>query len=309
MIRLVLRNILYTILISIAVVFFVHLGLLMAANFKLQGSPRPIPEVVAEAVTQSGVYFAHLVQGNLGLTTGKSVRPVGEVLADAYPKSLGLLAASLLLALVLGLLFGVIAAVKRRSPMSLLAFVVTLLGISTPSFFAAVLIQVVAIQWYVTTGSRLIPLGGFGWDEHILMPALVLAARPVAQVARVTFVALSEILDKDYIRTARAKGLRERVVLNKHALRNVAVPVLTALGVSLRFSLSSLPIVEFVFAWPGLGYMLLRAIAAGDLALVTGLSLAIGLSFMVVETLLELSYRIFDPRLRDAQARLVEVAG
>lgn len=308
MIRLVLRNVLYTILISIAIVFFVHLGLLMAANFNLRGTPRPVSDVVAEAVAQSGAYCAQLFQGDLGLTTGRYVRPVGEVLADVYPKSLGLLAASLGIALALGIAFGILAAIKRHSQMSLLAFVVTLLGISTPSFFAAVVIQVVAIRWYATTGSRLVPLGGFGWDEHILMPALVLAARPVAQVARVTFVTLSEILEKDYIRTARAKGVREFWVLNKHALRNAAVPVLTALGVSLRFSLSSLPVVEFVFAWPGIGFMLLRAIGSGDLALATGLSLAVGISFMVVETLLELSYRVFDPRLREAQLGLVEVA-
>ncbi|MBU1879627.1 MAG: ABC transporter permease subunit, partial [Chloroflexi bacterium] len=84
------------------------------------------------------------------------------------------------------------------------------------------------------------------------------------------------------------------------------VPVLTALGVSLRFSLSSLPVVEFVFSWPGVGFMLLRAIGSGDLALATGLSLSIGITFMVIETLLELSYRIFDPRLREAQMGLVQ---
>jgi len=308
MIQLLLRNVLYTILICIVIVFFVHLGLLMAANFNLRGTPRPVPEVVTEAVSQTGAYFAMLLRGDLGTTTGRYVRPVGEVIADAYPKSLGLLTASLGIALVLGILFGVISAIKRHSQMSLVAFVVTLLGISTPSFFAAVLIQIVAIRWYATTGSRLVPLGGFGWDEHLLMPALVLAARPVAQVARVTFVTLSEILEKDYIRTARAKGVREFWVLNKHALRNAAVPVLTALGVSLRFSLSSLPVVEFIFSWPGVGYMLLRAIGSGDLALATGLSLSIGISFMVVETLLESSYRVVDPRLREAQMGLVEVA-
>jgi peptide/nickel transport system permease protein len=308
MIQLILRNVLYTILISIAIVFFVHLGLLMAANFNLRGTPQPASDVVAEAITESVSYFVHLFQGDLGATTGRYVRPVGEVLSEVYPKSVGLLAASLGIALVMGLAFGVIAAVKRHSQMSFLAFVVTLLGISTPSFFAAVVIQIVAIRWYATTGSRLVPLGGFGWDEHILMPALVLAARPVAQVARVTFVTLSEILEKDYVRTARAKGVREFWVLNRHALLNAAVPVLTALGVSLRFSLSSLPVVEFIFAWPGIGFMLLRAIGSGDLALATGLSLAVGISFMVVETALELGYRVFDPRLREAQAGLVEMA-
>ncbi|MBU0490662.1 MAG: ABC transporter permease [Chloroflexi bacterium] len=306
MLKLILRNLVYTVLICIAIVFFVHLGLLMAANFNLQGTPRPVSEVVTEALAQSGDYFVQLFQGNLGNTTGRYVRPVGEVVADAYPKSLGLLAVSLGIALVLGIAFGIISAIKRHSQLSLLVFVVTLLGISTPSFFAAVLIQIVAIRWYATTGNQLVPLGGFGWDIHIVMPALVLAARPVAQVARVTFVTLSEILEKDYIRTARAKGVREFWVLNKHALRNAAVPVLTALGVSLRFSLSSLPVVEFVFSWPGVGFMLLRAIGSGDLALATGLSLSIGITFMVIETLLELSYRIFDPRLREAQMGLVQ---
>jgi len=129
----------------------------------------------------------------------------------------------------------------------------------------------------------------------------VLAMRPLAQLSRITFNALSEAAHQDYVRTARAKGLPGRQVWIDHILPNAAVPILTALGVSLRFSLGSLPVVEFFFGWPGLGAALLNAIGARQTPLVITLALALGLTFMLVNLLLDIAYRWIDPRLR-AQA-------
>jgi peptide/nickel transport system permease protein len=176
----------------------------------------------------------------------------------------------------------------------------TILGISIPSFFAALLLQLGETQWVRTFGFPLVTVGGFGWDwQHMLLPALVLAARPIAYLTRATFLGLNGVMTQDYIRTAWAKGRSLRGVLYIHTFRNMAVPVLTAVGVSLRFALGSLPVVEFFFGWPGLGERLLSAINAGQTPVVVTLALALGLTFILVNALLDLSYRFIDPRLKE----------
>jgi peptide/nickel transport system permease protein len=151
-------------------------------------------------------------------------------------------------------------------------------------------------------GKTLLPVGGFGWDKHIILPLLVLAARPLAQITRVTYVTVEEILKQDYVRTAYSKGLRSLYVTAVHIIRNAAVPVLTTIGLSLRFALSSLPIVEFFFGWQGIGYTLLQSISNRDDDLTIVLALCLGILFILVNLLLDLSYTIIDPRLRDRAA-------
>lgn len=133
----------------------------------------------------------------------------------------------------------------------------------------------------------------------MILPALVLAARPLAHLARISFVSLRDIEGEDYVRTARAKGLPKRIVLGVHEARNAAVPILTALAVSLRFSLASLPIVEYFFGWPGIGAALLDCIRTGQAEAVAGMAMAVGLTFMLVNLALDLLYRFVDPRLRE----------
>ncbi len=161
------------------------------------------------------------------------------------------------------------------------------------------LFWVVNIQMHRRFDITVLPSAGFGWDAHLIMPALVLAARPLAQIAQITYVSMSEVLREDYIRTARAKGLPWRVVRNRHAMRNVLIPILTTLGTSLRFSLASLPVVEYFFAWPGVGLMLLEAIELGMTPLVTDLIVSLGLLFLLINLALELIYPLLDPRLRN----------
>jgi peptide/nickel transport system permease protein len=145
-------------------------------------------------------------------------------------------------------------------------------------------------------------MAGFGWDlEHMLMPVLVLAALPLAYLTRASFLSLSHVMDEEYIRTAFSKGLTQRQTVNAHALRNIAVPVLTALGVSMRFALSTLPVVEFFFAWPGMGRRLLEAIDMRQTLTVVVLATALGLTFLLVNLLLDIAYRMIDPRTRETQ--------
>ena len=134
----------------------------------------------------------------------------------------------------------------------------------------------------------------------MLLPGLVLAARPLAYITRASFLAVRRIMEEDFIRTAYAKGLSQRRTVNVHALRNIAIPIFTAIGVSLRFSLSALPVVEFLFAWPGMGLRLLEAIDARETVVVVTLAAAMGATFLILNLALDVLYRILDPRTRDA---------
>jgi peptide/nickel transport system permease protein/oligopeptide transport system permease protein len=194
------------------------------------------------------------------------------------------------------------AALQRRTPLSGFVLFLSTLGISTPSYFAAMLLIWFGVWLFEATGTHWFPIGGFGWDAHIILPALVLAARPAAAVTRLAYNALIETMDADYVRTAHSKGLAPRSVLVDHVLRNAGVPILTTIVVSLRFSLAVLPIVEFIFSWPGIGLALLTAIQVGDTVGTVGMISALALLFVVVNAFLGFLYPLLDPRLKTVTA-------
>ena len=265
MTQIVLRRLLSILLICLAIVFFCSLGLRL-----MRHSPgRSLPRLLVDAASDTFSYLGRILRGNLGDTYRVVGRrrvpiPVSSVVADTYAKSMGLLLVSLVVASMVGVVTGMLGAVWEGSPLSLALLTSTLLGISLPSFFTA----------------------------------LVLAARPLAQIARITYLTLTDAARQDYVRTARAKGLPGRSVWTEHILPNAAVPILTSLGVSLRFSLGSLPVVELFFGWPGLGASLLTAVRSQQTTLVVTSALALGLTFMGVNLLLGVVNRVVDPRLR-----------
>lgn len=303
MIRFVLRRLAFIIAVSLGIIFFAFFGMRMARNSTSPApSYNPVP-AAQYAWTATGDYIGNLLHGDMGTMTvrqGRAARrePVAGTIADVYPKSMALLLIALVVAALVGIPVGVFAAVHRRSPLSLGTMTLTLLGVSVPSFFAAALLQIGEIYWFRQFGFQLVPVGGFGWDTHLIIPALVLAARPLAHLARIAYMTFSEILDQDYIRTARAKGLFDSSITRGHAYPNAAVPVLTALGVSLRFSLGSLPVVEYFVGWPGIGAALLDAIRNRQEVAVAGMALVLGLTFMLVNLILDVLYRYVDPRLK-----------
>ncbi len=222
-------------------------------------------------------------------------------------RSAGLLLASLGIATFFGILLGIgFALSKRRSGGMLVLF--SVLGVSTPSFLLAMLLWVINIRIHQQFNLSVLPSAGFGWDAHLIMPALVLAARPLAQIAEVTNVSLSAVLQEDYIRTAHAKGLARHWVYTRHALRNALIPIFTTLSTSLRFSLASLPVVEYFFAWPGVGLTLLEAINAGNSFLVTDLIVSLGLLFLLINMVLGMLYPLLEPRLRSHEKQTIDYA-
>ncbi|MBN1934562.1 MAG: ABC transporter permease subunit [Anaerolineae bacterium] len=296
----VLRRLAFGLSVLLAIVFLSYLGLDMAGGTDLATA-------AGQALPRTFLYWGQLARGDLGLTTAGSdtwaQRPVIDVVIERLPRSLGLLALSISLATLVGLLLGIWAA-RSRSRRSLGIILATLIGVSVPSFFAAFLLQWAATTYTRYAGRAILPVGGFGWDKHLILPVLVLSARPIAQITRIVFVSVRGVLSQDYVRTAQSKGLRRLRVMVVHVLRNAAIPVLTTISVSLRFALSSLPVVEFYFGWPGVGFTLLKSIAWQDTNLTVALTLCLGMLFILINLGLELAYRLIDPRLLETPAHI-----
>lgn len=294
-----LRRLLLIAGVAFAIVYFCILGVRLGANSTTVGRSPGAWSLAGPALEETADFFRDVLAGDLD-------HAAREALVEAYPASGRLLVVSIGFAAVLGVVAGGLAAAWRHSPFALPTLTLTVIGISIPSFFLALLLQVADIRFYQRTGIGLFPVYGVSLHRtgsllpQVVAPALVLAARPLAHITRVTFVSLSEVLERDFIRTARAKGLGEAMVFWRHALRNGGIPILTAVVVSLRFGLGSLPVVEVFFSWPGLGQRMLEGIFKGEVRVVAALALSIGVTFLLITLLLDLVYRWIDPRLREA---------
>jgi uncharacterized protein len=295
--------------IAFAIVYFCAIGLRLSANSRLRVDQQPyrVRDVAQPAFGDTIDFFEGLSRGELGLVapgvSGRDWESATTLLADSYAHSARLLVAAVGAAALIGIAAGAFAAAWRHSGMALTMLTATVVGVSIPSFFLALLIQIGSIKFYQRTGIRVAffgpnPGGGSSLLPKIALPALVLVARPLAHISRVTFVSLSEVLERDFVRTARAKGVRELLVFWRHVLRNAGVSILTAIGVSLRFALGSLPVAEIFFDWPGLGVTLLNGIFQRETNVVAGAALGLGVTFLLINMGLDLIYRVIDPRLR-----------
>ena len=246
--------------------------------------------------TPIGIQYVSYWKGVLHGQLGKSIRlnqDVGQVIWQRYPFTLRLTLASLAFALVLALPAGIRSAQRRdRWDDRLLSFV-SLLGLSFPNFaLGPILILFFAI------GLGLLPVSGAGTWGHLVLPAITLGGALAAILTRMIRTAMLEELGQDYIRTARAKGLPERTVVYKHALRNAMIPVLTVLGLQFGALLAGAIVTETIFSWPGIGRLTISAISSRDYFLVQGCILAIGLTYIGVNLFTDLLYSAINPRIR-----------
>jgi ABC-type dipeptide/oligopeptide/nickel transport system permease component len=288
-------------LVCIAIVFFTYFGLEMAANWDGPNPGYHFSDTIQDAARESLVFLQRLAfhadLGTAEMVYGET--NVSEILFESIKNSFGLLGMAIGLAAVLGILFGGLAALASQSRWEYLILVLTLLGVSAPSFFLAVILQNLGIKYTTTFGNQLVSMGGYAWDfKHLVMPVIILAARPLAQITRATFINLNEIMEEEYIRTAYAKGLKYSQTVIVHALKNLSVSVVTTIGVSLRFSISILPVVEYIFAWPGLGRQFLEGIWFHRMDLVVAIALSLGLTIQLINYIINLLYPVLDPRLR-----------
>ncbi len=250
---------------------------------------RPLP-------VQYVAWLARLARGDLG-ESFREQRPVGEVLVERLPATAQLAITATLISIVLGVAIGALAAVRAGSALDHVLMALAVLGISTPVFWLGMML---ALVFAVTLGW--LPVSGYGDGalRHLILPAFTLGALHTGTVARMTRSSLLEVVRQDFMATARAKGLSEWAVLGKHALRNALVPVITVIGIGLADLLVGAPLTETVFAWPGVGRLLVAAVGQRDLPVVMGAVLLFALVYVLGNLLVDLAYLAIDPRMRDA---------
>lgn len=239
-------------------------------------------------------YIGGVLRGDLGRSF-ITKRPVLESIAEKFPNTLRLAFSAMLVATIIGLVVGIVSAVKPYSIWDRLSMTFALAGISVPVFWVGlILILVVAVQL------KWLPPSGFGGGniKYLILPAITLGTRSAAFIARMTRANMLEVIHEDYIRTARAKGLREFWVINKHALRNVLIPIITVLGMDFGSYLSGSVLTESIFGWPGLGRYTLQAILKRDFPVIQGAVLFMAVIFVTVNLAVDLLYSFLDPRIR-----------
>lgn len=246
-----------------------------------------------EAVSVQYLRYLQLIgQGDFGDSL-REPRPATQVVLDRVPATLELALASVLIAVVFGIPIGVYAALRRNSAVDrgLMAF--ALLGQSAPNFFIGILLILCFSLWL-----QALPSAGRGSWQHLIMPATTLSAYGMASLARLTRSSILEVLGADYVRTARAKGLRESRVLVGHILCNAALPVLTMFGLQVGLAISGAVITETVFAWPGMGRLAANAAFNRDYPVIQFIVLLIAASVVLVNFLVDVCYGLVDPRIR-----------
>lgn len=236
-------------------------------------------------------YIGNVLQGDLGRSIRQGT-PVIDEIAAVWPKTLQLTLAAIGLAVVVGLFTGAISALYPNSLTDGVARLLALLGLSMPVFWLG-LILIYFFGYYF----RLFPVGGSGTWRHLVLPSVALAAPSVAIISRMTRSTMLEVMREDYVRTARAKGLGARQVVWRHVLRNSLIPVITVIGLQFGQLMGGAVLTETVFAWPGLGRLMVQAIFSRDYILLQGAVLVLALSFVVINTLVDISYAYIDPRV------------
>lgn len=237
-------------------------------------------------------YVAQISQGSLGMSF-RSRLPVKEVIARHFVATFWLSIASILIAILVGVLLGVFAAANRNSILDAAITILAILGISVPSFFLGIL-----LIYVFAVNLKVLPVTGSVSLKGLVLPTLTLAAASLATVARFARSSLLEVMGEDFIRTAKSKGLAARFVLQKHALKNALIPVITIAGLQFGFLLSGTIIVETVFNFPGLGWLLIQSINARDYPMLQGLMLVFALEFLLINLLVDLLYGYVDPRIK-----------
>ena len=287
--------------VSILVFLFVHL--LPGDPARIMAGPDADEATINRVRTELGLdkslpeqylnYMGRLFRGDLGKSL-RSKLPVAQEIALRFPPTLYLALASMVWSILFGVLFGAYAAMHRGKWQDYTAMLVAVSGISMPQFWLGLLLMqlfAVHLGWLPVTGFT-------GKFKELILPSLTLGATVAAIIARFTLSSFLDVLQEEYINTARAKGLSERIVMWKHAFRNALIPVVTMVGLQFGFLLGGSVVVETVFAWPGLGRFMIESVSVRDYPVLQALLLLYSLQFVVINLLIDMLYAVINPEIR-----------
>jgi oligopeptide transport system permease protein len=304
MLRFVIRRLIVAVP-MVLVVLSLTWGLIRLAPGNFYSGEKSLPPAVERNIrekygldrpwyAQYGLMLANTVHGDFGTSLKYVGQPVNGILAAALPVSATLGALAYLLALVVGIPAGTIGALRQNSRSDYLSMTAAMIGISVPNFvLGPILVLLFALTWY-----WLPPARWNGFDRHLILPVLTLSALYMAYIARLTRSGMLEVLRSNYVRTARAKGLSERQVLVRHALRGGLLPVVSFSGPALAFLVTGTVVVERIFALPGLGNYFINASLNRDEPLILGIVAFISIAILLFNLLVDVAYGFLDPRIR-----------
>jgi peptide/nickel transport system permease protein/oligopeptide transport system permease protein len=238
------------------------------------------------------IFAGNLLRGDMGDSIRMGL-PVTELIMHRLPNTVLLSAAAMLIATVFGIVAGIISGIKQNSGFDYSSMLLALFGVSMPVFWLGLMLMLLfslELDWLPATGADSL--------KHLILPAFTLATGSLAIIARMTRSTMLEVIRLDYVRTARAKGLTEKLVILRHALKNALIPVVTIIGLQMGILLGGAVLTEMVFAWPGIGRLLVEAILARDYPVVQGVVLVVAAMFILVNLVVDIIYAYLDPRIR-----------
>lgn len=302
MARYILKRLWHTVYVAVGIsiisFFFIHLSgdpvMLMLPPDASKAEVEALREQLGfndPLVVQYLRFAGHALRGDLGVSLVHRT-PALDLILERLPASLELAGAAMLFALAVAVPLGILAAVRRGSLLDLGSMLAALFGLSMPHFWLGIMLVLlfsVHLGWFPTSGR-----GSF---SQLVLPALALGLSLLAMFARLTRSVMLEVLGQDYVRTARAKGLRERIVIGKHALKNALIPLVTVAGMQFGFLIGGTVIIETVFAWPGVGRLVVQAIFSRDYPLVQAAVLVLAVIFVLINLLVDLLYVFLDPQI------------
>ncbi|EEG77273.1 ABC transporter permease [Dethiobacter alkaliphilus] len=289
------------VLLGVSILVFSIVRLVPGEPARAMAGPNATPQFIAQIAeelhlneplhVQYGIYMRNLLQGDLGRSTYFR-RPVATVLGEKFPNTLRLTITAMFVATVLGMSAGIVSATKRGSILDNASMLGSLIGVAAPVFWLGIMFQIffsVRLGWF--------PSGGMeGWQSYVL-PSLTLGMASAALISRITRSSMLEVLRSEFIVTARAKGLTERVVIFKHALKSAFIPVVTVMGLQFGTLLGGAVLTEIVFSWDGIGRLMVDAIQNRDYPLVQGAVLLLAVMFVLINISVDIVYAWLDPRI------------
>lgn len=304
--KFILKRILYLIPVLIGVTFIVYAIMSLAPGdpAKVILGETATPDQIAQLreemglndpmIVQYGRYMVALVQGDMG-NSYKTKNPVAQEVWARFPNTVKLASISMLLAIGLSIPLGVVAAVKQNTIIDGASMIIALIGVSMPIFWLGLLLILffsLKLGWFPVSGSS-------GW-KSIVLPGFALGFNHMASIARTTRSSMLEVIRQDYIRTVRAKGVASGKVIRKHALKNALIPTITVIGLQIGFMLGGSVLTETVFAWPGIGRLMIEGIQGRDIPMVMGCIVLFSVTFSVINLAVDLLYGFVDPRIKNS---------